>query len=143
MDLGTFIIQLIAAGLTVGVFILVFYLFHRIAAARQKRSKTIFVCPKCLNTNYTYLKHLPSDTPFIGSLRSTNYFKCNSCGFEGVFPLVNIDEIPQMRKEMSKKLVSNKQSVSKKKLSSQKKTTSKTSTKKKLSERSSKNVSKN
>lgn len=129
MDFGTFIIQLIAALITVGVFILVFYLFHRIAAARQKRTKKTFVCPKCLDTNYIYLKHLPSDTPFIGSLRSTDYFKCNSCGFEGIFPLVKIDELFQMRKEQSK-------IVSKKKPSSQK------SPKKKVSKKSSKNVSK-
>jgi len=100
MDWPSIIIRLIAAVLTVSAFILIFYLFNRIASAQQKRSKTLYVCPKCFATNYTYLKHLPSETPFVGSLRSHDYFKCNACSFEGMFPLVKEEELPSLRKDL-------------------------------------------
>lgn len=102
MDGSQIILRLIAAVLTVAAFLFLFWLFKRIADNQAKKSATTYACPRCYSTDITYLKHHPSDTPFVGSLRSRDYFLCNTCGFEGIFPLVDKAILPSLRKKQLK-----------------------------------------
>ena len=96
-------IQALSIVLSVGVILLVFVLMHRLAARREKKRVDMYVCPQCGGANIVHQKQGPKDTPFIGSLRSSNYFVCVDCSYEGVCPLILKSELEEFRKNLKNK----------------------------------------
>lgn len=109
-------IQALSIVLSVGVILLLFVLLHRLAARREKKRLDMYVCPTCGGINIVHEKKGPSDTYFIGSLRSSNHFVCLDCSYEGVCPLILKSELEAFRADLK-----NKKKDSKKELNTKKK----------------------
>lgn len=101
-------IQAVSIILSVGVILLVFVLMNRLAARREKSRVDMYICPNCGSANIMHQKQGPRDTPFIGSLRSSNIFVCVDCSYEGVCPLILKSELENFRNDLKKKVVSKK-----------------------------------
>lgn len=108
-DLTSLLFQALSIILSVSAILLVFYLLHRLAASREKRRVDMYVCPKCGSATIVHEKKGPSDTYFIGSLRSTNHFVCLDCSYEGVCPLILKTELEEFRRSLKSKSVEKKQ----------------------------------
>ena len=76
---------------------------NKLAAINERRRKDTFICPKCGSLNILHEKKGPSDTYFIASLRSGNYFSCIDCGYEGECPLILKSEVSSFQKTIRNK----------------------------------------
>ena len=95
-------VEALAIVLSVGALLLVFILLNKLAAKNERNRKDMFVCPRCGSSNIVHEKKGLSDTYFIASLRSNNFFICLDCDFKGEFPLVLKSELESFRKSLKK-----------------------------------------
>ena len=63
---------------------------------KKDRKKYIKICPKCGNLD------LPLSSSFVQILAPTAEI-CNKCGYTGLFPEIDINEIENYKKGLKKK----------------------------------------
>ncbi|MEK6892141.1 MAG: hypothetical protein AABX25_03070 [Nanoarchaeota archaeon] len=61
----------------------------------KNKEEFIKICPKCANID------LPVKSNFIDMLMPVSE-KCEKCGYSGLFPEININEIEDFRKNINK-----------------------------------------
>jgi predicted RNA-binding Zn-ribbon protein involved in translation (DUF1610 family) len=96
-------IQALSIVLSVAAILLVFVFMHKLAVKREKNRLDMYVCPTCGGTNIVHEKKGPKDTFFVGSLKSSNFFVCHDCKYEGACLLILKTELEDFRKDLKKK----------------------------------------
>ncbi len=117
INLGLEITSIILA---VGSILFVIYLLDKLAGINEKKKVDTYICPKCGSLNIIHEKKGPTDTYFIASLKSTNFFNCIDCGYKGECPIILKSEVIQFQKEI-KDSKNNKNKTSKKIIKNSKK----------------------
>ena len=83
--------------------IIVFYLIaEKMAKKRAKNVKSLYVCPKCGSINLRYIDDILPGTRFISTTPSNNEFECIDCGYQGIAPKVDREQINSFREEIKK-----------------------------------------
>lgn len=102
IDWINILLEILSIILAVGSILLILFLMNKLAAINERKRKDTFICPKCGSLNIIHEKG-PSDTYFIASLKSRNYFSCVDCGYEGECPLILKSEVSSFQKTIKNK----------------------------------------
>ena len=69
-----------------------------------KKNKELLVCPKCGSASKTPAGHVPRDhvvlAGLIGRPLGPQLHKCNKCGFEGIFVLIEKSKLDDFKKHV-------------------------------------------
>ncbi len=96
MDLD-YIVIVGSMGITIIAIYFLYYIFKNSSIKAAEKSGDITICPKCGG-----LDRSPSTTSIFIGYSPVIKYKCNNCKYEGIFPLVNKNEIESFRKDLKR-----------------------------------------
>ncbi len=97
--MSPFLIEILAIIASIFVFWMFFVIFRRRTA---KEAKWVTICPKCGSIDVIKLFLSDRSKKFLGFL-NPNTYKCNSCGYEGIFPEADVSMLNEIQKKIREK----------------------------------------
>ena len=85
------------------VFYISYFIIKKIAIKDVEKAKETLICPQCgsLNMYQAPSPGMPGGTlPIFGAPTKPAKYKCNDCGYEGIFPIIDRNKIDQFRREL-------------------------------------------